>query len=228
MRRLVVCLCVVVLCLAGCATVKPATIPRLDVSKSPVYPEISINGLIIRDERVALRSDSTSFGSAMASYSGSHSSAFGSGLASGRNQSLVYEAYDNPILQETLKHAIENSRFAGRVVENSAVSIDGNVLAIHPSTNFGKMSWNVFNTVSLLLMFGSPYMGSVDAEIELRLYDKGQLLTTSRGNGTADWLQHGYDNTWFRGIKNQAGILAGQLAVEDALGKLMEQGRPQE
>lgn len=217
------CAAILVVFLVGCATVKPASTPRRVVNEKPLLSDVSISGLIIRDQRVAVRAESTGFGSAMASYSGKHSSAIGSGIASGRNQSVVWEAYDNPILQEALKHAIENSHLAKKVVNDSDVSIEGNVLGIHPSTGFGKVSWNVFNTVSLLLMFGSPYLGSIDAEVELRLYEDGQLLAKSRGHGTADWLQHGYDNGWFWSIKNQAGILAGQLAVEDAVGRLVEE-----
>lgn len=212
-------------CLTACASVYPATMPKAIVSKSPVYPEVSITGLIVRDERMALRADSKAFGGALASYSSAYSSTVGSGMASGRNQSVVWEAYDNPILQEVLRHSIEDSRLAGRVVKDFAISIEGNVLQMHPSTGFAKISWNVLNSVSLLFMFGSPYMGSMNAEIELRLYDNGKLLATSRGNGTADWVHHGCVDDWFHSIKHEAGILAGQLAVQDAVGNLMERLR---
>ena len=210
--------------LTACATVTQTSIPTEVMPGKSIYSKASITGLLFRDMRISQKVDVTAAGSQVGSYANNRQyAALGSSTANANATSVVWETFDNTILQTELKHDVEDAMLAQKVLDNAQVVFDGEIVKMGPSTGFGKISWNVFNTLSCLFFFGSPYVGSTTADIKLRVYVDHQLVATSRGYGTAAWLKHFF--TGLDGIKQEARVTAAQLAIQDAVGKLSEQYR---
>lgn len=206
---------------SSCASVEPYSAQNLRRLNAPLFDSVSVSGLVFQDERYLGRIQANSTGSVFATAQDRYGSVSGSAFSSGSQQAAAYEGFDNHVLQESLKYSIEDANVAKRVVGSSHIRIEGILTKSAPSTNFGRILWNVVNTVTLVpMMLGAPYLGTYDSEVRLRVYANEELLKSYRGFGRAKWLQHGYDNTWFRGIKRQAFLLSAQIAIADAVDQI--------
>jgi hypothetical protein len=208
--------------LMACAGASPAfKAPQIATLESPIFDAVSIHGLIVRDERVASRTTAVgqSFGSATAWGSGGTASATGQATAIGT--AVTLEAFDNPALLRALQISLEDSRIARRILpESTRFAIDGLLVRNEGATGAGRILWNVVNAGTLLMLFGGPFLGSVEVEVQLRVYDNGELVRTYPGVGCGNWWAvYQLINTIPQG-KREAAIEAGQVAVIDAVARL--------
>jgi hypothetical protein len=206
----------------GCAGASPAfKAPPIEPRERPIFDAISIHGLVVRDERVASRTTAVgqSFGTAAAWGPGGTVTATGRGTAIGT--SVTLEAFDSPALLRALQLSLEDSRIARRILpESTRFAIDGVFIRNEGATGAGGILWNVVNAGTLLMLFGGPFVGSVEIEVQLRVYDNGELLRTYPGIGRGNWWAiYQLINTIPQG-KREAAIEAGQIAVGDAVARL--------
>jgi len=90
-------------------------------------------------------------------------------------------------LQGTLTEALLNHRVTREVVSEAPVRIEGKMLSSAHDSSGGQIAWNVVNSVCLFFIFGGPYVGSTQANFEIRVYENGQHVGTTRGGGRASW-----------------------------------------
>jgi len=209
----------------GCASVNPGPLAEVPVYPKPVVEEISISGLTFRDERLAGRSVSSGVvtGSTIdtATIEGPSGTATRSTVGTLGSHTETFETFENSELEGLLRTLIEDSKIARRVVPETALTVRGVILETNASTGPGKILWNILNTVSLLFFFGSPYLGTADATVQLRVYDAGEVVQRIEGHGTASWRLPGFGLMYTIGpTKRQAQIMAAGVATRDAVARL--------
>ena len=109
--------------------------------------------------------------------------------------------------------------------------IEGVAHGARPSTEIGKIVWNVFNSVSLLALFGGPYFGSSEATVELRIYHDGELVGTRTATGRGNWRVSSFQvhfRIWepLRRARTRSKSVAYRVALERALAGLAEPAPP--
>lgn len=201
----------------ACASASPVTTKRLSSVDHPIFRDVAISGLVYRDERIAGRTQST--GVMVGAATGSRYSALSTASATG--QSVAFESFDNDSLQAAFKRMLEDSRIARRVVQVNTVRIEGLIKRTDPSTGALRIIWNVFNAVSLLGLFASPYLGTYDAEIQLRVYDNEEMIGTYDGFGRAKWWSNANPFAPYIAGRRVAFPVATESALDDALAKLV-------
>jgi hypothetical protein len=221
--------CVLLAPLIACVSVSPAYRPVLDPLAAPVFEDVTVSGLVFRDERVKERTSSVGYATASSSgtatatspYGTAHGHSSGSAYGTAVGASVKHETFDNYGLQDSLRRAIEDARLARRVVPEAPIRIEGVVLEAKAATGAGRILWNIFNSVTLLMLFGGPYLGSAEATVELRLYDNQELVAKYYGKGRGNW------RAWYYGGlytipqgRHGAQVAAASVAVIEAVNNM--------
>jgi hypothetical protein len=215
----------------ACSSFSPGQITQVDRPSQPIFEEVSLQGLVFRDVRVAGHSvgSSSSFGTTTTNdathtpFGSLNTTGTGTTNSSGVSSSTHYETYDNYEVQDAFRREIEDKRIARRVVRGAHVRIEGHREAGGPSTGVGRMAWNTFNTITLLGLFGLPYLGSSDASVQLRVYEDHELIGSYEGHGKAYWRHTMYGIVpGLPGMRSGSTNLASHLATQDALARLVE------
>ena len=224
MLRLVVAL--PLLLLASCAFVHEGRRPEVAPLARPLFEEVSLEGLVYRDERVAARA-STSIhsrrtGDASGYVSGPEGTAYGSlhareQVVSG-GSTVVYEAFDNDELSVVARRLLEDARIARRVVMVSDLRIEGYVDDVDASTGVLRTAWNVLDVVSFLALYGVPLTGSSEASVELRVYFQDELIGRYPGRGEASWTASFF---LMGGARRESRAAACEQALRHALAELV-------
>jgi hypothetical protein len=229
----------------SCVVISPADEVSIPRRVSPAFDSVSIGGLVFRDERVANRSVGVAH---TAGYSqaqtrsavgmqglatGPHGTTLVSGASRGQSSSYGtnsstttvatanYEGFDNDELIIHLQRGLENANVTSRVIGGAApIHIEGVVLHAGTSTPFGRVTWNVFSSITLLVLLGAPILGTSESTVELRVYAGDRFLRSYTGHGSAHWRAHyGFAFTVPEG-RADSRRLAARLALEDAISQL--------
>lgn len=189
---------------------------------TPLFESISIEGLVTRERRVAGRSSTRTagFGTASVTNPYAHQVSTTHINTTDYHSTTHYEYYDSDQLRQQVQRLIEDRRIARRVSSDSGVRIVGRV-SRGADTGAGRITWNVLNCFGPCLV-GLPFLGSVTAEVELRVYRDDVCLGTYRGSGSATWYHPMF------GIVPRVPVMRGRsltvatfIAAENALAQLI-------
>jgi hypothetical protein len=198
----------------ACASVEPV-LPASEAQLSePLFQDLSIRGLNYRDERVAARKADSGYGVEPVNVGGTVV------RRNTKGSSVVFEAYDSDELLRTLQFALEDTGIARRIVPTSRASIDGVVLRAEPTTSLRRILWNVLNGGSLLWIAGGPFVGSVEAEVQLRVYIDGELSQKYQAIGQVNWMLSYQNPETIPQIKQRAQLEAARFAVREAVASI--------
>lgn len=168
---------------SGCA-VTPGQDVAIPVMSQPLFDSISLEGLVTRESRAAGRSSTITSGQVTASLNNSLDTATFNTVD--RHNTTHYEYYNSTALRDQLRRLIEDHRVARKVTRDSDVRVVGRVVSRGADTGAGRITWNVFNCLGPCFI-GLPFLGSVAADVELRVYRGDELLSVHRGTGSATW-----------------------------------------
>lgn len=207
--------------LAGCVSVSTAPLRPLAPTASPVFPAVTLVGPLFRDVRAAGTDVVTTgtVGSSIGSYSGGAGGTFfGTGTSTSTTSVDRYEAFDNPALAKLFRRLVEDNRIAERVTGGAPWRLESSIHQ-EATTGAGKVTWNVVNTVTLLFLLASPYLGTSEVTLEVRAYHDDRYLRTYAASATADWRVPGlWGLAWSLGeAKRRALFEAGQVALFDVV-----------
>jgi hypothetical protein len=207
----------------ACGTVTPGPGREIPTLPRPLLGDVTLVGLVFDGIREAGRSTHLSTGR------GSVYSVAGSGAnqvtATGTlnttqvSTTTQMERYDDDSIQVALRYALEEKRVVRRFVPDGRLRIEGRRVSGGASTGAGQMLWNVVNGVTLLgLLPGLPFLGSQEAEVELRVYYDDELIRAYRGHGDASWRKNMWGiaivlNQYRTATLNAASAVAARNAV---------------
>lgn len=217
-----------VLSLTSCVSVNPISKPGHSRCDRPVFGDVQITGLVFEDRHEVGSTESTAVANGYSQFEARGRSSGTSWTANGRGSafgvasgtSVTYANYDNYSLQNGLRLALEDSHVVRRIVQSGPVEIEGLILSTERTTGGGKILWNIVNSVSLLCLFGGPYLGTVESHVQLRVRQNGELIGTWEGCGEASWLAIYHLRRHISEGRRQSGIIAAELAVKDAVSNL--------
>lgn len=215
------------LVLPACASVRPGPDAGLPRVSRPVFNAVALTGLTVRAERVAGSSASVTTGTLSShnvTYAGPYTAnTYGYGTHTSVRNSTHYELYDSDELLKDLRRRIEDGGIARRVTPNANVRIEGRRVRGRTTTGIGTMTWDVLNCGSLLGLIGTPCLGSTEAEVELRVYHRDELVGTYHGVGTATWSHPIYGIVpAVRRMRRSSMNVATAVAARAALRNLIE------
>jgi hypothetical protein len=195
----------------ACAAIQPARPPREIRLEQPLFQDLAIRGLAYRDERVAARR------SELGAAEPVESPGPGSLVRRNKGSAVVIETYDSDELLRALQFALEDSGVARRVVPESRFAIDGVLLRAEPDTGIAQIARNIATGASMLWLAGSPFVGSVEAQVQLRVYVDGELSRTYQSSGRVNWQLSYQSAETIAQIKQRAKLEAARLAVRDTV-----------
>jgi hypothetical protein len=210
----------------ACGTVTPGPGREIPSLGRPLLGDVTLVGLVFERTREAGRSTSTHHGTHQV-YANPYTSP---GVAPATvntthtSTTLHYERYDDDSIREALRYALEEKRVVRRFVPDARLRIEGRRVGGGASTGAGQMLWNVVNGVTLLSVLpGLPFLGSQEAEVELRVYWDDALVRSYRARGSASWSK----NMWgiavtLGSLRSQALHTASAVAARNAVVALVE------
>jgi len=211
--------------LAGCVTVSVESTPRVTALDKPIVESVQVNGPVFRDLRSTGYETSTSVAASTSNYSsntGYQATLSGTDTNTVTNQ--TYEWFDNRHLEQTFVRLLEDTRMARRVNPQDASTparfrFDAAVYA-SGDTGAGKIAWNVLNSVLMLTLLPTPFLGNTRVEVEIRAYDRDEYVRSYYGESRTSWtlpglwgLAHTAGEARQRSI-SQAGVVALSKAVQ--------------
>lgn len=197
---------------SGCVSIKPVTRLKQNRLSRPLFTAAVVEGPIVRDTRLA--GTTTSYGSTVVGTSYGFASAGSSGVATHT------EAYDNYEYEQLLRYTLEDRIVTKRSyrrgeVRNSDGEIVSRLLRSKPTGNWKQSTWNLINLFTFTWILGTPFRIEHESEVEMRIYQRGQLIGTLTGTGRSRVTSDIYSSTnAFAEAKRESIRLAVQNAVE--------------
>ncbi|MEM7263467.1 MAG: hypothetical protein AAF488_15870 [Planctomycetota bacterium] len=199
----------------------------------PLIESVMINGPVFSDLRSGGydRSTTSSFGSAQLVDSYGNSSPT---LNSSDHQTTVrqgYERFDNRSLERHFVRLVEDLRVARKVLPQHSGSparyrFDARV-SVTGDTGAGKITWNVVNSLLMLSLLPTPFLGNSLVTVEVRVYDQDEYAFTTTGQSRTSWMLPGL---W--GLAHTPGRAereslnrAGSIAIAKAVEGIVDHGR---
>jgi hypothetical protein len=217
------------LCIAtACGTVTPGAGRAIPELQRPVLGDVTLVGLVFEGYREAGSSTRVTTGTGNATVTSGYGSnpytTTGTANSTEVTTTTQMERYDDDSLQVALRYALEDRHVVRRFVPDSKLRIEGRRIGGGASTGAGKILWNVVDAVSLLgLVPGLPFLGSQEADIELRVYYDHELVRSYHGHGTASWSKNGWGILAVLNDYRQAALNAASgVAARDAVVALIE------
>lgn len=223
-----VCLVLFAVSLAACGTVTPGPGREIPTLGQPLLGDVTLVGLVFENLRESGYSTHTTVGSQQlyVNTQTSNGAVPTNGSVTTTNVATTrhFERYDDDSIQVALRYALEEKRVVRRFVPDAPLRIEGRRVAGGASTSAGWILWDVANTVTLLgLLPGLPYVGSQEAEVELRVYWDDALVRTYRGRGSASWSKNAWGIVPALGpLRSESLQAASAVATRNAVVALIE------
>jgi len=140
-----------------------------------------------------------------------------------KSSALALKAFDNASLTEVLKFSLEDSTAVQSIRDQSCYSIVARVVNTKTTTHPISSLWNTIHGVSMTWILGVlPYRGSLDVEVQLRMYKDGTLIGKYPGVANSTWGAHGNPFKNISKAKLKAFKVAAPIAVQNAVGSMLK------
>jgi len=127
-------------------------------------------------------------------------------------------------IHRQLRTAAEELGISDRIEPGAPYRLSGEVVDTRVSTSSGQVAWNVVNTITLLFMFGGPYVGASSASAEVELYKGDELIAHHTGTARSTWRISYELGARIPEAKQQSLERAEKLAVWNAVEALARSG----